>query len=153
MANPSPIAGFNPPGSSGLGPEAFQNTLTPGYTGGFGAQNVIGSMIQSEDPNVRMFGALGQIQQFNNEQAYQREKALFMEIQDMRKREAQEAYKMQLPFKVSQLIGDQTNRIFQNVINAVTPIRAYEMAIRADTPKLLAQTYASNPYAGRKWLS
>jgi len=153
MANTSPIAGFNPPGSTGTSPNVFQNTLTPGYTGGFGAQNVIGSMIQSEDPNVRMFGALGQIQQFANEQAYQREEQLFDKIQSMRKREAQEAEAMQRPYKVAQLVGGQINNIFQNAINAVTPIRAYEMSIRGRTPELLAQMYASNPYAGRKWLT
>lgn len=153
MANSSPIAGFNPPGSSGATPQAFQNTLTPGYTGGFGAQNVVGGMLQSEDPNVRMFGALGQIQQFANEQAYQREEQLFDKLQSMRKREAQEAEAMQRPYKVAQLVGDQTNKIFQNVINAVTPIRAYEMSIRGRTPELLSQVYASNPYAGRKWFA
>lgn len=153
MANTLPIAGLNPPGSSGFGPESFQNTLTPGYTGGLNAQNVIGGMLQSEDPNVRMFGALGQIQAFSNEQAYQREEKLFEKIQAMRKREAQEAEAMQRPYKVASLVGNQMSNIFENINRAVTPIRAYEMAIRADTPKLLAQTYASNPYAGRKWLS
>lgn len=153
MANPSPIAGFNPPGYSGVGPEAFQNTLTPGYTGGFGAQSVMGTMLQSDDPNVRMFGALGQIQQFANEQAYQREEQLFDKIQAMRKREAQEAEAIQRPYKIASLVGNQVNRIFENINAAITPIRAYEMAIRADTPKLLAETYARNPYAGRKWLS
>ena len=153
MANPSPIAGLNPPGSSGLGPEAFQNTLTPGYTGGFGTSNILGGMIESEDPNVRMFGALGQIMGLRDEQAYEREERLFDKIQAMRKREAQEAEAMQRPYKVASLVGNQMSNIFENINRAVTPIRAYEMAIRADTPKLLAQTYASNPYAGRKWLA
>lgn len=148
MANPSPIAGFNPPGSSGFGPEAFQNTLTPGYTGGLNAQNVIGGMLQSEDPNVRMFGALGQIQAFSNEQAYQREEKLFEKIQDMRKREAQEAYKMQLPFR----IGEQVSGIFRNIVQAQQPGLQAELAIRSNTPALLNQAYA-NPISNRKWLS
>jgi hypothetical protein len=100
-----------------------------------------------------MFGALGQIQQFANEQAYQREKTLFTEVQEMRKREAREAETMQRPYKVAQLVGGQINNIFQNAINAVTPIRAYEMSIRGRTPELLAQVYSNNPYAGRKWLA
>lgn len=149
MANSSPIAGFNPPGSSGLGPEAFQNTLTPGYTGGFGTSNVLGGMIQSEDPNVRMFGALGQIMGLRDEQAYEREERLFDKIQAMRKREAQEAYQMQLPFR----IGEQVSGIFRNIVQAQQPGLQAELAIRGRTPEILAQTYASNPYAGRKWLA
>jgi hypothetical protein len=148
MANPSPIAGFNPPGSTGTSPNVFQNTLTPGYTGGFGAQNVMGTMLQSEDPNVRMFGALGQIQQFANEQAYEREKRLFSDVQDMRKREAQEAYQMQLPFR----IGGMVSNIFQNIVQAQQPGLQAELAIRSRTGDLLNQAY-NNPVSQRKWLS
>lgn len=148
MANPSPIAGFNPPGFSGVGPEAFQNTLTPGYTGGFNTQNVFGSMLQSEDPNVRMFGSLGQIMNLRDEQAYEREQNLFNKVQEMRKREAQEAYQMQLPFKIGGMVGN----IFQNIVQAQQPGLQTELAIRGRTADLLNQAY-SNPISQRKWLS
>jgi hypothetical protein len=154
MANP--IAGTQPPGATGAGVNPFQNTLnqtmTPGYTGGFGTSNVYGNLIGSEDPNVRMFGALGQIQQFANQQAYEREESLFNRIQDMRKREAKEAYEMQLPFKVAGMVGNQVSTIFQNINQSIAPIKAYELAIRSRTPELIAQTVANNPFAGRQWL-
>lgn len=155
MANTSPIAGLNPPGSTGTSPNVFQNTLTPGYTGGLGAQSVIPGFDWSKvDPNTiapyALFTGFAQDQR-REERAAERE--LFNEVQAMRKREAQEAEAMQRPYKVAQLVGGQINNIFQNAINAVTPIRAYEMSIRGRTPELLAQMYASNPYAGRKWLT
>lgn len=155
MANPSPIAGLNPPGSSGFGPEAFQNTLTPGYTGGMGTQPAPFAIDWTKvDPNVAApWAILTQFQQNTRSQELDREERLFDKIQAMRKREAQEAEAMQRPYKVASLVGNQMSNIFENINRAVTPIRAYEMAIRADTPKLLAQTYASNPYAGRKWLA
>jgi len=150
MANQ--IAGTTPPGSTGAGINPFQNTLnqtmTPGYTGGIGTSNIYGNLLGSEDPNVRMFGALGQIQQFANQQAYEREENLFNRIQEMRKREAKEAFQMQLPFKV----GGMVSNIFQNIVQAQQPGIQAELAIRSNTAPLLAQIYSSGNQAGRKWL-
>jgi hypothetical protein len=150
MANQ--IAGQNPPGSTGAGINPFQNTLnqtmTPGYTGGIGTSNIYGNLLGSEDPNVRMFGALGQIQQFANQQAYEREENLFNRIQEMRKREAKEAFQMQLPFKIGGMVGN----IFQNIVQAQQPGLQTELAIRSNTAPLLAQIYSAGNQAGRKWL-
>ena len=63
--------------------------------------------------------------------------------------QAREAYEMQLPFKVAGAVGN----VFKNINEAVAPARAYELAIRAQTPGLIAQTYANNPFANRKWIS
>jgi hypothetical protein len=148
----SQVAGQNPPGSTGAGINPFQNTLnqtmTPGYTGGFGTSNVYGDLLGSEDPNVRMFGALGQIQQFANQQSYEREENLFNRIQEMRKREAQEAYRMNLPFKTGAMVGE----VFKNIVAAQQPGIQAELQIRSNTAPLLAQAYSNNPFAGRKWL-
>ena len=65
------------------------------------------------------------------------------------KEEAKEAYEMQLPFKVAGAVGN----VFKGISDAVAPARAYELAIRAQTPGLIAQTYANNPFANRKWIS
>jgi hypothetical protein len=155
MANPSPIAGFNPPGSTGTSPNVFQNTLTPGYTGGFGTTAAVPPIDWSKvDPNtIAPYAIFTNFSQNQRQQEMEAEERLFDKIQGMRKREAQEAEAMQRPYKVAQLVGGQINNIFQNAINAVTPIRAYEMSIRGRTPELLAQVYSNNPYAGRKWLT
>lgn len=150
MANPSPIAGFNPPGSTGTSPNVFQNTLTPGYTGGFGTTSAVPPIDWSKvDPNViapyalfTNFG-LGQRQQ---EMAA--EERLFDKVQAMRKREAEEAYQMQLPFK----IGGMVSNIFQNIVQAQQPGLQAELAIRSRTGDLLNQAY-NNPISQRKWLS
>ena len=150
MANQ--IAGTTPPGSTGAGINPFQNTLnqtmTPGYTGGIGTSNIYGNLLGSEDPNVRMFGALGQIQQFANQQAYEREENLFNRIQEMRKREAKEAFQMNLPLKVGELV----NKSFENIVKSRQPGIQAELAIRSNTAPLLAQIYSSGNQAGRKWL-
>jgi hypothetical protein len=150
MANPSPIAGLNPPGSTGTSPNVFQNTLTPGYTGGLGAQSVIPGFDWSKvDPNTiapyALFTGFAQDQR-REERAAERE--LFNEVQAMRKREAQEAYQMQLPFK----IGGMVSNIFQNIVQAQQPGLQTELGIRGRTADLLNQAYA-NPIANRKWLS
>lgn len=148
MAPTPPLAGFNPPGSSNAGIQAFQSTLTPGYTGGFNSQNVF-NLLSSEDATVRAISAWGQVQQLANEQEYQRNENLFNRVQEMRKREGEEAYKMQLPFRIGGMVSD----IFQNIVQAQQPGLTAELNIRGRTPELLAQTYANNPYANRKWLS
>lgn len=150
MANTSPIAGLNPPGSTGTSPNVFQNTLTPGYTGGFGAQSVIPGFDWSKvDPNTiapyALFTGFAQGQR-QEERAAERE--LFNEVQAMRKREAQEAYQMQLPFK----IGGMVSNIFQNIVQAQQPGLQTELGIRSRTADLLNQAYA-NPIANRKWFS
>ena len=150
MANTSPIAGLNPPGSTGTSPNVFQNTLTPGYTGGFGAQSVIPGFDWSKvDPNFigpsLLFTGFAQAQR-QEERAAERE--LFNEVQAMRKREAQEAYQMQLPFR----IGGMVSNIFQNIVQAQQPGLQTELGIRGRTADLLNQAYA-NPIANRKWLS
>jgi hypothetical protein len=150
MANSSPIAGLNPPGSTGTSPNVFQNTLTPGYTGGFGAQSVIPGFDWSKvDPNTiapyALFTGFAQGQR-QEERAAERE--LFNEVQAMRKREAQEAYQMQLPFKIGGMVGD----IFQNIVQAQQPGLQAELAIRSRTGDLLNQAY-NNPISQRKWLS
>jgi hypothetical protein len=150
MANLSPIAGLNPPGSTGTSPNVFQNTLTPGYTGGLGSQSVIPGFDWSKvDPNTiapyALFTGFAQDQR-REERAAERE--LFNEVQAMRKREAQEAYQMQLPFK----IGDMVGNIFQNIVQAQQPGLQTELGIRSRTADLLNQAYA-NPIANRKWFS
>jgi len=150
MANTSPIAGLNPPGSTGTSPNVFQNTLTPGYTGGFGAQSVIPGFDWSKvDPNTiapyALFTGFAQAQR-QEERAAERE--LFNEVQAMRKREAQEAYQMQLPFR----IGGMVSNIFQNIVQAQQPGLQNELATRMRTGDLLNQAYA-NPIANRKWFS
>lgn len=150
MANLSPIAGLNPPGSTGTSPNVFQNTLTPGYTGGLGAQSVIPGFDWSKvDPNTiapyALFTGFAQDQR-REERAAERE--LFNEVQAMRKREAQEAYQMQLPFR----IGGMVSNIFQNIVQAQQPGLQTELGIRGRTADLLNQAYA-NPIANRKWLS
>lgn len=150
MANTSPIAGLNPPGSTGTSPNVFQNTLTPGYTGGLGAQSVIPGFDWSKvDPNTiapyALFTGFAQAQR-QEERAAERE--LFNEVQAMRKREAQEAYQMQLPFR----IGGMVSNIFQNIVQAQQPGLQTELGIRGRTADLLNQAYA-NPIANRKWLS
>lgn len=150
MANPSSIAGFNPPGSSGFGPEAFQNTLTPGYTGGFNNQSVIPGFDWSKvDPNtIAPYALFTNFAQGQRQQEMAAEERLFDKIQDMRKREAQEAYKMQLPFR----IGEQISGIFRNIVQAQQPGLQTELAIRGRTADLLNQAY-QNPISNRKWLS
>lgn len=150
MANLSPIAGLNPPGSTGTSPNVFQNTLTPGYTGGLGAQSVIPGFDWSKvDPNTiapyALFTGFAQDQR-REERAAERE--LFNEVQAMRKREAQEAYQMQLPFR----IGGMVSNIFQNIVQAQQPGLQTELGIRSRTADLLNQAYA-NPIANRKWFS
>lgn len=150
MANPSPIAGFNPPGFSGVGPEAFQNTLTPGYTGGLNNQSVIPGFDWSKvNPNtIAPYALFTNFAQGQRQQEMAAEERLFDKIQAMRKREAQEAYQMQLPFKIGGMVGN----IFQNIVQAQQPGLQTELAIRGRTADLLNQAY-SNPISQRKWLS
>lgn len=140
------VAG-NPPGASGFDYTTFDaglNTLTPGYTGGVNTNNVLN--VEGMTPDVR--GLLGFTLQ-REQEAYKREQENWERIRQMRKEEAQEAYKMQLPFKIAGAVTD----VFKNIQLAKQPYVQTEMNIRSNTAPLLANVYGNNPYAGRKWLS
>lgn len=150
-----------PPGSSGASYMGFRdlinsplNTMPLTYTGGAGsfatnASQLLGDWAKSDDPTLRQFGALGTLLDVTRARELESERENREYIRQLRREEAQEAYKMQLPFRIAGTIQN----VFKNINEAIAGPRAYELAIRSQTPGLLAQVYANNPYAGRKWLS
>ena len=151
MANQ--VAGQNPPGSTGAGINPFQNTLnqtmTPGYTGGFMGQNFDWNKVSPDTmASMYMLGQMFQSQEGREEREYQRSLQLMKDIEGQREREAQKAFQMQLPFKVGGMVGN----IFQNIVQAQQPGLQTELAIRSNTAPLLAQIYSAGNQAGRKWL-
>jgi len=150
MANQ--VAGQNPPGSTGAGINPFQNTLnqtmTPGYTGLQGVNFDWNKVKPDTMASVYMLGQLFQSQEGREEREYQRSLQLMKDIEGLRKREAQTAFQMQLPFKA----GEMFRNIFKDIVLSQQPARQAEFQLRSNTAPLLAQIYSSGNQAGRKWL-
>jgi hypothetical protein len=118
--------------------------MPPGYTGGVGGSNVVNT--EGVSPDLRyMFDYMNR----RDAQAYEREQTNFDRALAARKAEAQEAYKMQLPFKIAGAVTD----VFKNIQLARQPYVQAEMNIRSNTAPLLSNVYGNNPYANRKWIS
>lgn len=134
--NPLAAASPNPFGSLIAGGPA---PMTPGYTGGFDVSSIPG--LDPKDAGLYKFLDV------MDQRAYQRELATRETAKQQRKEEAQEAFKM----KMMAAIPGQILQGFESASRLSYPAAAIQIA--SQTPGLLRDIYANNPYAGRKFLS
>lgn len=113
--------------------------MTPGYTGGFDPTTISG--LDPKDAGLYKFLDI------MDQRAYDRELKAVELMKQQRKEEAQEAFKM----KMMAAIPGQILQGFESAARLSYPAAALE--IQSRTPGLLANVYASNPLANRKWLS
>jgi hypothetical protein len=116
-------------------------TMTPGYTGGNPFASISGMTPDMQGFFVYMEG--------RDERERRRQLEDWQRIRAMRKEEAQEAYQMQLPFKIAGAV----NQTFANIAAMRQPFMLAEAQLRAQTPQIIANTAVNNPYANRRWFS